>query len=267
MEGELGRDPTKSGGDRAAGDVSTQGAKRTRSAASVGPQRLGVEFVGVEVERGQGSVGDQAPEQPGNRGRREHAPVGAATHRNSRRRDRQLPELGPRFQPQAVRRARDRGDPPGDPRRVVLARVVLEAELSQDLVRPGRVAGDRECRRAVSPGADAGRRLDRLEAAHDVVVELLSRLRVDALVSVAVRCDLVPARDHLAQELGVAGSSDSEHEERGAHVELLEQREQGRRLALERRPAAVPVGLAEAPMDELVPVLEVDAEEEHERGH
>jgi hypothetical protein len=52
----------------------------------------------------------------------------------------------------------------------------------------------------------------------------------------------------------------AEQEERGLRVELVEQVEQVRGLALERGVGAIPVGKAEAPVDQLVPVLEVDRE-------
>ena len=67
----------------------------------------------------------------------------------------------------------------------------------------------------------------------------------------------------LADEVGIALGGHTEHEEGGPHAELVEQRQHGLGLALERRPASIPVGTAEAPVDELVPVLEVDAQQEH----
>src|SRR5215210_6920588 len=54
-----------------------------------------------------------------------------------------------------------------------------------------------------------------------------------------------------------------EHEEGGLHPELLEEREHDVRLALQGRAAPVPVRAAEPPVHQLVPILEVDAEEEH----
>ena len=51
----------------------------------------------------------------------------------------------------------------------------------------------------------------------------------------------------------------AEHEERCAHAELVEQPQQGVGLALERRPRARPVGRAQPPAHQLVPVLEIDA--------
>jgi hypothetical protein len=86
-----------------------------------------------------------------------------------------------------------------------------------------------------------------------------------ALVSMAVGGELVSPLGDRANELGVALRRQPEHEERGSRAEVVEQRKQGVRLALERRAAAIPVGATEPLVHELVPVLEVDAEEEHGR--
>ena len=81
----------------------------------------------------------------------------------------------------------------------------------------------------------------------------------------AVTGELMPPLGDLAHEVGIALRRQSEHEEGGPHAELVEQREHCVRLALERRASAVPVGATEPAVHELVPVLEVDAEEEHGR--
>jgi hypothetical protein len=54
----------------------------------------------------------------------------------------------------------------------------------------------------------------------------------------------------------------AEQEERRLRAEFVEEVEEVRRLAFERRVRPVPVGEAEAPVDQLVPVLEVDREKE-----
>jgi hypothetical protein len=50
----------------------------------------------------------------------------------------------------------------------------------------------------------------------------------------------------------------AEQEERRLRLELVEEVEQVGRLPLERRVRPVPLGEAEAPVDQLVPVLEID---------
>ena len=88
------------------------------------------------------------------------------------------------------------------------------------------------------------------------------RLAEHALVREPVAGGLVAARGDLARELRVPANGHAEEEEGRGRAELVEQVEHGRRLPLERGPAGVPVGRAGRPVDELVPVLEVDAEEQ-----
>ena len=98
------------------------------------------------------------------------------------------------------------------------------------------------------------------------MAEFLRRLLVDALVRVAVAGELVAPRGDLADEVGIALGRHPEHEERRAGAELVEEREDRLGLALESRPGRCPVGTTEPPVDELVPVLEVEAEQELRHG-
>ena len=100
------------------------------------------------------------------------------------------------------------------------------------------------------------------------MAELLRRLLVDALVRVAVARELVAPGGDLADEVGIALGCHPEHEERRAGAELVEEREDRLGLPLQGRPRRSPVRSAEPPVDELVPVLEVEAEQElrHRQG-
>ena len=84
--------------------------------------------------------------------------------------------------------------------------------------------------------------------------------------AVAVARELVPAGGDLADEIRVALGRDPEHEEGRAGAELVEEREDRLGLPLEGRAARVPVRPAEPAVDELVPVLEVEAEQEPGHG-
>ena len=182
---------------------------------------------------------------------RKQAPVRAAAG------DRQLPQIA-----EAVRLRRDVPDALRHPRGVVLARVVGEPRFGEDVVGPGRAAVDREGRRAVCDGALACRFGDRLDRAVEIGAELLSCLVVDARMRMAVTRRLVPAPDDLGDERAVTLDAHPEEEERGARAELVEQVEELRRLALERRVRSIPVGEPESPVHELVPVLEVDRQQQ-----
>ena len=146
--------------------------------------------------------------------------------------------------------------------RVVLARVVAEAELGEHLVGPRRLAGDRERGRPVADGPFAGELLDEVGAALDVRFELVPALGRDAPVVVAVAGEVVALGGDRPHEVGVALGRDAEDEERRLRSELVEQLEDRGRLPLERVAARVPVRVAQAAVDELVPVLEVEAEQE-----
>ena len=85
-------------------------------------------------------------------------------------------------------------------------------------------------------------------------------------VIVAVAADLVPASSHLAEGVGMSLGRDTRDEERRAHVQLVEEVERERDVTLERGVAAPPVVVAQAPAHDLVPVLEVEREDERP-GH
>ena len=200
------------------------------------------ELVRVEVEDGELA---QIP-------RWHHTPIGATSG------DGELPQGA-----EPVRLRRDVAEPVRNARRVVLARVVPEAGLEQHVVRPGRAAVDRERRRPVRERRPACRVANDLDRTLQVGAELDRRLVVHARVRIAVARGVVAATDDLGDELAVLSDRHAEQEERRLGAELVEEVEQVRRLALERRVRPVPVGQAEAPMDELVPVFEVDREQQH----
>ena len=85
-------------------------------------------------------------------------------------------------------------------------------------------------------------------------------------MGVAVTGELVALRGDRAHEVRVALGGHAEDEERGLRAQLVEQLEDCGRLTLERGTARVPVVEAEAAMDELVPVLEVDREQKLGHG-
>ncbi|TML17400.1 MAG: hypothetical protein E6G31_00920 [Actinobacteria bacterium] len=72
-------------------------------------------------------------------------------------------------------------------------------------------------------------------------------------------------RDRL-YEVGVALGGEAEDEERRLRAQLVEQLEDRGRLSLEGASTRVPVRLPHAPVHELVPVLEVEAEQELGHG-
>ena len=220
-------------------------------------QRLERELVRVEVEN------RELPKPAGDRPGREDPPVASPSDwERPARRDRELPELAPALQLQSVRRVGDAAEPVGDPRRVVLARVTTKPELGEDVVGPRRRARDRERRCAVGDRPTSGRRLDRHDAPLDVVAKLVRRLFRYARVRVAVRGGVVSARDDLAHEVAVVRDGHAEHEERRPRAELVEQVEKTTHVRPKLGVRTVPVREAEAPVDELVPVLEVDAQQE-----
>ena len=78
--------------------------------------------------------------------------------------------------------------------------------------------------------------------------------------------ELVALGGDLADEVGIALGRHPEHEERRAGAELVEEREDRLGLPIQGRPRRSPVRSAEPPVDELVPVLEVEAEQELRHG-
>src|SRR5207245_1924262 len=121
---------------------------------------------------------------------------------------------------------------------------------------------EREGGRAVRDGTAAACLLDQRRRGLHVAGQLLARLPEHALVREPVAGGLVAPRRDLLRELRIAADGHAEEEEGCLGSELVEQVEYGRRLPFERRFACVPTGRAGGPVDELVPVLEVDAEEQ-----
>src|SRR6266516_689761 len=142
------------------------------------------------------------------------APVAAAADRQrAPGGDGELPKLAARLELEAVRGVRDAADPLRDARRVVLARVVTELEVGEDVVGPGCAAVDRERWRAVRDRPLPGGALDRLDALLDVGPELVARLLVDADVRESMRGRLVAPCDDLAHEVRIVRHGHPEQEE------------------------------------------------------
>ena len=174
---------------------------RARARRQLGAQRR-PELVRVEVEDGEVA---QVP-------RGQHAPVRAAAG------DGQLPELA-----EAIRLRRNVAETVGDARRVVLARVVPEAGLSEHVVRPRGTAVDRERGRPVGERLLPGGSRDRLDRAVEVGAKGFGLLVVDTRVCVAVRGGLVAAADDLGDQVAMPLDRRPEQEERRPRVELVEQ--------------------------------------------
>ena len=102
----------------------------------------------------------------------------------------------------------------------------------------------------------------RLGAALDVGAELVLALGRDPPVRVTVTGELVALGGDPLHEVRIALGGHAQDEERRLRAQLVEEVEDRGRLALERGAALVPVGAAEAAVHELVPVLEVEAQQE-----
>ena len=200
----------------------------------------------MEVQHRVRVLGGHLSERTAQDRRGQRPPVGASAHRDRAAADgpdgdRVLPDLAPVAELEPVRGARDASDPVADARRVVLAGVVAEAELGQDVVGPRSFAGDREGRRAVAERPLAAELLDELGAALDVRTELVPGLRRDASVGEPVAGELVALGGDCAHEVRIALGRHAEDEERGLRVQLVEELEDRRRLPLEGLAAPVPV--------------------------
>ena len=78
--------------------------------------------------------------------------------------------------------------------------------------------------------------------------------------------DLVPSSSHLPNDVRVVPRRHAEDEERRGHAQLVEQLQDSGGLLLERGMRPVPALEPVAAADELVPVLEVDAEDDRPDG-
>ena len=81
-------------------------------------------------------------------------------------------------------------------------------------------------------------------------------------VGVSVTADLVPARHDGFHELRMGARGHPEDEEGRAYPELIEQLEHRCALTRERRARGRPRSCADAPAHELMPILEVDAQQQ-----
>src|SRR3954471_3007772 len=82
-----------------------------------------------------------------------------------------------------------------------------------------------------------------------------------------MRGDVVPAARELADAVGMVARRHAEDEEGRLGAKRVEEIEHAADLALERLPPAVPLGVAEAPGEDLCAVREVEAQEQGPAGH
>ncbi len=82
---------------------------------------------------------------------------------------------------------------------------------------------------------------------------------------IAVTGDLVAPLGDRPEELGMRTRGHAQDEEGRACPEVVQEPEQPLGLARERRAGPLPVGGAETPSHELVPVLKIDAEKQRVR--
>jgi hypothetical protein len=85
----------------------------------------------------------------------------------------------------------------------------------------------------------------------------------DSPVCEAVAGDLVPPPGELSDRVRVEAGAHAQHEERRSDTELVEEVEDHFYLPPEGKARSVPVLAAEAAVDDLVPVLEVEREREN----
>ncbi len=83
-----------------------------------------------------------------------------------------------------------------------------------------------------------------------------------AFVLESVRRGLVPALDDLGNEIRIAAGRDTEQEEGRLCADLVQQLQDRLRLPFQGGPARVPIRDPESAVNELVPVLEVEAEQQ-----
>lgn len=100
----------------------------------------------------------------------------------------------------------------------------------------------------------------------DVAAERVRGLIVHPFVCIAMARELVSAARDLSDQVGVALGGHAQHEEGRPRAQLLEEIEDRLRLPLERVARRAPVRPPEATVHELVPILEVEAEQELGHG-
>src|SRR6266536_303844 len=226
------------------------------------PEALRRELVRVEVQDGVTRVACHAREAAPERDRRQRAPIGATAQR----------KYGPASLPDGDRELPDTADPKGvlwngprllsKERRVEQARVVHEAELFQDVMHTWSLWSDREPRRAKADRRDAAHLRDDVDTAKDVLPELRRRLLVHAAVLVAVTSNLMASRDDVLEYRWVPLCRRAHDEEGGADVHLVQDVEDGADVVRKRVASDAPVLASAAAERELVPVLEVETEDE-----
>ena len=144
----------------------------------------------------------------------------------------------------------------------MLARVVGESLLREHLVRPRTAIVDRERGRAVPERPPSGQPLDCLDGRAHVGGELRAGLRVHGEVGVAVTRDLVAAAGDATHQLRMGARRHPQDEEGRLHSQLVEEPEQRAGLAGQSGSRFPPVRRPYAPANELVPVLEIDAQKQ-----
>ena len=96
----------------------------------------------------------------------------------------------------------------------------------------------------------------------DVGAELVRRLQEGAPVPEAVRGRVVTSLQHLLDEVRVVLRGQAEQEERRLRLDFVQEAEDGIHLAYEGRVRRVPAGDPGTLEHQLVPVLEVDAQQQ-----
>src|SRR5262245_49298782 len=102
-------------------------------------------------------------------------------------------------------------------------RIVAVSLLDEDVERPLSAPHDREARGAVSDDRRAGDVLERGLGVADRCTELLRAERCDPLMPPAVRRDLVPASDDLADDRRMVFGDPPQGEKRASRVALSKQ--------------------------------------------
>src|SRR5438477_11383502 len=140
------------------------------------------------------------------------------------------------------------------------ARIVVESKLSQYFKRPERRARDGKLGRPIAADLTPSDLFKQRFTLHRIRAELLARHLVDPTMSVPMRRYLVPTGGDATHDLRSGFGQRAQGEERGLDLVVVEQRKQRVQLSLHVR--AWWRGCAVQPsVNQLVPVLEVDAEQ------